>query len=454
MAPKQSRLVREARRGLSRFRNMRPASLARTLWRAGRMALTVPARPDVPARAERVVVSLTTIPARARSLGPCLRSLIDQSEPADRILLALPHVSSKGEPYPSAADLGLPDGVDILRCEDQGPATKFLPALDAEPDAVLIVVDDDVIYPRRFIETLLREHRLRPDVALGFRGVRLKQGVPFAALDHVLSTGIAETTPVDVLFGTWGYLLPPRVLGPDVHDFADAPPEVRFVDDVWISGHLARAGIRRFVAPSAELPIETWSSFRQSLTRGVNRSGKNDETALKHFGERLVERGRQLGIGPESVAMIALMYRSFGLEPPDSVSGIRQALLWVVGACLRGFFRGDACGDQLLLAVLRHHDEFPGPERREISFPPSVPPRPAGGCDASVPVRLRHLAQCAADRSDDPRLPFDPDSRTRDRPDGRDRVDQHIGIARLKVVSGFSTRWQVPRQGRRSGPPQ
>lgn len=287
MAPKsgESRLRREARRGLSRFRNMRPASLARTLWRAGRLCFATPAGRAVSARPERVVVSLTTIPARAKSLAPVLRSLIDQSEPADRILLALPRVSLKGEPYPSSADLGLPDGVEILLCDDFGPATKFLPALDAEPDAVLIVVDDDVIYPRGFIETLLREHRLRPDSALGFRGVRLRDGMPFAALDHVLTTGIAETAPVDVLFGTWGYLLPPRVLGRAVHDFSGAPPAVRFVDDVWISGHLARAGVKRFVVRSAELPIETVASFRDALTLGVNRSGENDETALKHFAK-------------------------------------------------------------------------------------------------------------------------------------------------------------------------
>jgi hypothetical protein len=283
--PDNNRLKRELRRGLSRFRNMRPVGLARTLWRAGRIVVAVPARHDVPARAERVVVSLTTIPARSGSLSPVLRSLIDQSEPADRILLALPHVSGKGEPYPDPGKLGLPDGVEILRCQDQGPATKFLPALDAEPDAVLIVVDDDVIYPRGFIETLLREHRLRPGAALGFRGVRLERGVPFAALDHLLTTGIAETVPVDVVFGTWGYLLPPRVLGRAVHDFSGAPAAVRFVDDVWISGHLARAGVPRFVVRSAELPIETWASFRQALTQGVNRSGENDETALKHFAK-------------------------------------------------------------------------------------------------------------------------------------------------------------------------
>lgn len=106
---------------------------------------------------------------------------------------------------------------------------------------------------------------------------------PFADLDHVFATGVSTCTPVDVLFGTWGYLVPPGALGPDVHAFDGQPEQVRWVDDVWISGHLARAAVPRAVASADELPLETMASFRAALTRGINRSGKNDEIALKLF---------------------------------------------------------------------------------------------------------------------------------------------------------------------------
>lgn len=278
-------LRRETKRALARFRNTRPRSLLSTILRAAALHMLTPQAPGVPRRPERVVVTLTTIPARAAMLKPVLRSLIDQSEPADRIVLALPHATRSGEPYPPLAQLALPQGVEVIRCEDEGPATKVLPALRLEPDAVLIVVDDDVIYPRRFIETLLKEHRRLRKAAFGFRGVRLTQSVPFYALDHIFATGIAEPAAVDVLFGTWGYLLPPRILGEAVHDFTGYPPQVRWVDDVWISGHLARAGVPRFVVRANELPLETPASFRAALTAGINHSGENDETALKVFAD-------------------------------------------------------------------------------------------------------------------------------------------------------------------------
>lgn len=283
--PAGGRLRRESKRALARFRNTRPGSLLSTLLRAALLHRRTPEARGVPSRPERVVVTLTTIPARTAMLKPVLRSLIDQSEPADRILLALPHATRSGEPYPPLSQMALPPGVDVIRCEDEGPATKVLPALRLEPDAVLIVVDDDVIYPRHFIEILLNEHRRLRKAAFGFRGVRLSQGVPFYALDHVFATGISEPAAVDVLFGTWGYLLPPRTLGEAVHDFSGYAPQVRWVDDVWISGHLARAGVPRFVVRANELPLETPASFRAALTAGINRSGENDETALKVFAD-------------------------------------------------------------------------------------------------------------------------------------------------------------------------
>jgi hypothetical protein len=279
----RSRFMREIVRGMARFPNLRPVSLLATLLRAARLHIREPARPLMRSRTERVVVALTTIPARANKLRPVLFSLIDQAEPPDAIVLALPEYSRSGERYPDPATLGLPPSVTVVRCKDEGPATKLLPILKFEPNAVLVIVDDDVIYPRGFLQTLLSEHRRRPGAALGFRGVCLQAGVRFFDLEHIFATGISSCTPVDILFGTWGYLIPSAALGPEVHAFDGYPEQVRWVDDIWISGHLARRGVVRLVVVADELPLETRTSFRAALTSGINRSGQNDEIALKLF---------------------------------------------------------------------------------------------------------------------------------------------------------------------------
>jgi len=276
----------EYRRAVARFAAVTPGRLAAGYARALRLHWRGPQRfaPNNSARATRLVVTLSTTPRRARRLLPALRSLIDQSVAADRIILALPRVSRRdATPYPEPAELGLPEGVDVLRCSDEGPATKLLPALREEAAACLVVVDDDVVYPRDFLATLLAAHEAAPGAVVGYRGVALEPDVAFAQLPHVFATALRTPRPVDVMFGTWGYLVPPGALDGSVADFSSAPDGVRNVDDVWISGHLARRGAARLVVPASMYPIETLATLAGSLTGDVNVTGDNDRAAVALF---------------------------------------------------------------------------------------------------------------------------------------------------------------------------
>ena len=273
---------RTLRNALIRYRRLTPGGLTRDIMRARilrRESIAPPARSPRP---ERIVVSLTSIPDRVGLIGPALRSLVDQTCPADRIVLAWPRRSLRtGEAYPSPRDI--PPGVEVLECDDVGPATKLLPTLQREREALIIVVDDDVIYPFDFIETLLNAHRADPRAAIGYRGWRLEPGRDPRDLDHVFATALKRPEDVDILFGTWGYLVPPGALDAAMHDFEGYPPETRWVDDVWISGHLARRGVARRVVPARALPIESRAAFVGALTDGLNRSGDNDRIAIAAF---------------------------------------------------------------------------------------------------------------------------------------------------------------------------
>lgn len=278
------RLARDIPRSLARFRHVPLPAIVAQYARAMTIGGRQVAARSPGGRTERIVVSLSTIPSRIDHLRPVLNSLLDQAEPADRIVLALPkHSAREGRAYPSPQDVAVPGGVDILPCDDLGPATKLLPALAAEPGAAIVVVDDDVVYPRHFIATLLAAHRQNPRAAVGYRGVKLKHGTPFVDLEHRFAGAVETPAPVDVLFGTWGYLVPPAALDGAVHDLAEHPEHLRWVDDVWISGHLARRGVPRLVVPAREIPIETANARRQALTDGPNRSGENDRRAIEMF---------------------------------------------------------------------------------------------------------------------------------------------------------------------------
>lgn len=281
---------RNIARAAARFKNASAGEIAAMYWRAVRLqfAAGAPSRaiPRCDTRPERVVISLTTIPARARHIRPALLSLLDQDEPADRILLNYPAASLRtGAPYPDPTTLDLPAGVDLVRCTDSGPSTKLLPAIDAEPHALIIVADDDVIYPRDFVATLLAAHRSEPATAWGYRGVALNQPAPFAELSHIFASAIDAPQVADILFGTWGYAVTADMFNESVFKYPGVDGAVRWVDDVWISGHLARGGVPRKIVTSLLFPVESLTVMRQALTSGINRSGENDEIAIAAFGD-------------------------------------------------------------------------------------------------------------------------------------------------------------------------
>lgn len=277
-------ICRELTRGAQRLRNVTAGRVLADIVRAVRLHVQEPTPRKALLRPERLVVTLTTIPQRASQIKYTLRSLRDQTWPADMILLAWPSRSLRtGDRYPPPPAVG--SGVAVVPCEDIGPATKLLPALKLEPRSLIVVVDDDLIYPADFLETLLRAHRSDPSAAWGYRGVNLDPTIDPRDFDHVFATAVAQPTAVDVLFGTWGYLIPPEAFDHAVHDIENAPPQIRWVDDIWFSGHLARRGVPRNVVRANGFPIETLACFQSALTNGPNRDGRNDTMAIQAFAD-------------------------------------------------------------------------------------------------------------------------------------------------------------------------
>jgi glycosyltransferase involved in cell wall biosynthesis len=128
-----------------------------------------------------VIVTLTTIPSRLHDLNEqgiqlCINSLLDQSYQEYEIHFNIPHRSElTGESYdPIPEWLTSHEKIKIFRCEDTGPITKLLGTLDRvnDPDAIIIVVDDDLVYHRDMvIEQVLNQDRF-PEHIVGYDGMR------------------------------------------------------------------------------------------------------------------------------------------------------------------------------------------------------------------------------------------------------------------------------------------
>jgi len=208
----------------------------------------------------RVVVSLSTLPDRIDNLEPTLRCLLEQTRPPDEIVVAVPRFSNRQQQeYVVPAYLEKIPRVRILRCEqDWGPATKFIPAVREElvagrGDTLIMVVDDDRIYPRNALETFLHYHAQLPDAALCFRGALMPHSLVWFWPKMIRANQIRELKPVAVITGTASYLVQPRFFDSALWDYTGAPKSAFYMDDIWISGRLDRRGIKKYVVPASAM---------------------------------------------------------------------------------------------------------------------------------------------------------------------------------------------------------
>lgn len=124
-------------------------------------------------REQKIIVSLTSFPARFEKLHLVIRSLLVQTMPPDAIVLylddddivdALPDSLKKLEKY----------GLQIeWRHGRIKPHKKYYYAIKEHPDDIVVTVDDDVMYPAELIESLYKAHQRFPGCVVATRAHRI-----------------------------------------------------------------------------------------------------------------------------------------------------------------------------------------------------------------------------------------------------------------------------------------
>jgi hypothetical protein len=213
-----------------------------------------------PLHGRRVIASLTTLPDRIANLEPTIRSLLEQTRPPDEIVLAIPQFSIRQKvTYIIPSYLERIPQVRILRSEkDWGPASKFIPTIQEEMAAgrgqtLIMVVDDDRIYPRDALEIFLHYHKQLPDAALCFRGALIPRNLVWFLPEIFRASQIREVKQIAVITGTASYLIQPRFFDSALWDYSNAPESAFYVDDIWISAQLERRGVEKYVVPASRM---------------------------------------------------------------------------------------------------------------------------------------------------------------------------------------------------------
>ncbi|MGL1044547.1 hypothetical protein ACSTD6_20285 [Vibrio vulnificus] len=183
-----------------------------------------------------VIVSLTSYSKRIRTVHLTIESLAKQSNKANRIILWLDESEVTLESIPNELKKQIDRGLDVRFCKNIKSYKKLIPTLQIFPNADIITVDDDVIYPSNMISKFIENRNKYPGVILCNRAHLMKvtsNDTLFPYMDWEFCTNSTLVSKYVFATGIGGVYYPSKSLHTDVtHDdvFMELCPTA---DDVW-----------------------------------------------------------------------------------------------------------------------------------------------------------------------------------------------------------------------------
>jgi hypothetical protein len=213
----------------------------------------------------KIVITFTTIPSRISQIKPTIMSLLQQTHRPCVIELNLAKKPQKmDKPWSLPLWLQELNSVSIHWLDhDYGPASKLIPTLERhqEEDCLIVVVDDDMIYPKNLVECFFKA-----DQESNGKKVFCANGHPIVKNHHFFESPSDKRIKtgqrrVAIIEGCGGYSLHPKYFNiRDLKSLSGAPEGAMRMDDIWFSGHLSRRNIEKIqiaTKPRHSLPQAT-----------------------------------------------------------------------------------------------------------------------------------------------------------------------------------------------------
>lgn len=217
-------------------------------------------------KSPQVVVSLTSYPKRFPQIDLCLKSLCLQTVKPNRIILWLGSDSRKSD-------------VDIIkkRFSKYGIEVrwdnkknlfshkKYYYVMQEFPDDIVVTADDDLIYPRDWLEGLLASYKHNPDCISARRVHRItwrKDGNPEQYSKWESEARIDEPSHNLIATTGAGVLFPPRCFNEECYNSEIFMSKAKTADDIWLKV-MAKLSDRKIVWVRNEMPMPTTIDLKQ-----------------------------------------------------------------------------------------------------------------------------------------------------------------------------------------------
>ncbi|MDF2046026.1 hypothetical protein [Microbacterium sp. Kw_RZR3] len=259
-------------------------------WRATAAIRRRPVVGDAPA-----VVSLTSYGHRIATVFAAIESIGEGSVRPRRLILWLAH---------DDLDAGIPRvlrdlqrrGLEVHGCDDFGAHKKYYPYATRWRDAEvpLVTADDDVLYPHRWLETLLDRHREYPRSTIGYRG-EVMRFLDDGSVAPYRTWGLSTTSRPDirlVLNGVGGVLYPFAVLEEACRYGTRFLDECPRGDDLWLHRATVRSGFSPRQVFDTPVHHPAVPGSQRTALMATNVLDGNDEQVRRTYSEVDLERLR------------------------------------------------------------------------------------------------------------------------------------------------------------------
>jgi len=242
-------------------------------------------------RQQGLFVSLTSYAPRFATLALTLKSLLLQELRPEAVLLWIGHADMAHLPD-DVRELE-PFGLRIIACDDHGPHTKYIHALQHFPDARIAICDDDTYYPPHWLGELLAGDQPGEIACQRIHRVALDPlGQPLGYRWWAHDTDARDASILNFPTGVGGVLLRLDRFDPAVLDIGLARRLCPTTDDIWLYA-MARLAGTTFRLTGGHEPLTVWrtSQFTALWRTNVLEHGNDAHMAavFAHFGaERLL----------------------------------------------------------------------------------------------------------------------------------------------------------------------
>ena len=241
-----------------------------------------------------VIVSLTSYGERLNELQYTLYSLVVQTVRPKKIIvnlaekdfIALPPLLKRFEQY----------GVEYRQTEDLKSYKKLIPTLALYPDKIIVTADDDLFYPKKWLERLWKAHLLQPDcvVCHSTRKVVYKNGMIATYNSWKYNKGFVASSYANSILSGAGTLFPSHCFHSDICEKTLFLVLAPTADDLWdyfmcVLNHTKITQVHGayvnlcYVNPYREYGITKGETLTQQNV-GENKNDVQLRNILTHYG--------------------------------------------------------------------------------------------------------------------------------------------------------------------------